>query len=414
MRVSSQIYRLADPMLHHTVTSGQLNRAMQNPVLRPARRDQKTALVRVLHANHKESRTMVRRPGLSKSPITQLQVELCTNLQALVLSISTYPRRVLPPKLLRDYDTLAPRWPISSDSPLANLCSFEIGAIEYLRDDLDLESNDWFLLLASLPRMKTISVPTITEQAFPSPQEQATPQEQAALQEQLLNLKSLALTSQPLTPGLLEAVLKTFPLLEELSVTWPEKGNTWPTVADIWPQLGQALCEHGTSLHKIHFACKRKTRGSLINLSSLHNLKSLALPIDALISEPAGRYRVLTATGDDGPELFWPLGPGEGADTFTIPLNYLLPPDLGDLTITDHWEWWADAYRLDNQLRDLMANPTFSELHSIRLRRSRPFVLFGGMGWSGHWPDRDWQVLERTRSTKRNPEPAFEPRLREI
>lgn len=74
--------------------------------------------------------------------------------------------------------------------------------------------------------MQNISGPTITEQAVVlPPQEQAPQQEQASPQEQPLDLTSLALTSQPMTPGLLEAILKAFPTLGELSVTWPEKGK---------------------------------------------------------------------------------------------------------------------------------------------------------------------------------------------
>ena len=89
-----------------------------------------------------------------------------------------------------------------------------------------IASDGWFLLLARLPRMQNISVPTITEQAAVlPPQEQAPQQEQASQQEQPLDLTSLALTSQPMTPGLLEAILKAFPTLKELSVTWPEKGK---------------------------------------------------------------------------------------------------------------------------------------------------------------------------------------------
>lgn len=44
--------------------------------------------------------------------------------------------------------------------------------------------------------------------------------------------------------------------------------------------------------------------------------------------EPAGRYRSQTTAGNAGRELFGPHGPGEGVDIFTIPLNYLPPPNL--------------------------------------------------------------------------------------
>jgi hypothetical protein len=350
----------------------------------------------VLYANYNESRAMTRFPGLPSLPIVMFQAEVCDNLQVLVLSRTTYPRLVLPARLLRDRSTLAPGWPANPNSLLANLCKFEIHPDEWLRDDLDLESDGWLLLLAKLPQMETISVPTITRRALASPQEQTQPQEQAQPQEQPLKTKSLALTSQPLTPELLEAVLKTFPFLEELSVTWPEKGRVWPPAADIWPQLGRVLHEHGLSLRKLHFEYKRASRGSLINLAGLPGLQSLALPIDALMMEPVSHHQVATTTGGAGQALLAPHGVGEGENTYTIPLYYLLPPNLSSLTIMDHRNLQADAHRLDNQLRDLMAHRTFSGLRTIRLRRSRPFIQSGGWGWVKYSPERFWQVLERT------------------
>jgi hypothetical protein len=205
----------------------------------------------VLYANYNESRAMTRFQGLPSLPIVMFHVGVCNNLQVLVLSRTTYPRCVLPVRLLRGRSTLAPGWPANPNNHLANLCIFEIHPDEWLRDDLDLESDGWLLLHAKLPQMETISVPTITRRALASPQEQARPQEQP------LNTKSLALTSQPLAPELLEAVLKTFPLPEELTLAWPEKGKIWPTAADIWPQLGRVLHEHGLSLCKIHLEYKR-------------------------------------------------------------------------------------------------------------------------------------------------------------
>lgn len=389
---------LTEPLLYHTITSGQLNSAMQKEEFGVKRCCQVAGLVRVLYADYCDTQTMIHFHNRPSLPIVTFQAGNCANLQALVLSSSTYPRCVLPSRLLRDRNTLAPGWPAGPEIRLANLCRFEIRPMEYLRDDLDFASDGWFLLLARLPRMQNISVPTITERAVVLP-----PQEQATQQEQPSDLTSLDLTSQPMTPGLLKAILKAFPTLEELSVTWPEKGRIPPTTADLWPQLGQVLNEHGLSLRKIHFECKRTTRGLLINLGHLRNLQSLALPIEAVMIEPAGRYRLQTTVGNAGRELFGPHGPGEGVDTFTIPLNYLLPPNIRYLTITDDWNWWADAHRLDNQLCDLMANPTFSALHSIRLRRRTLFTQLGSLGSFEYWPDRGTQVMQRTQSVRQIP-----------
>lgn len=119
--------------------------------------------------------------------------------------------------------------------------------------------------------------------------------------------------------------------------------------------------------------------------------------------EPAGRYRLQTTAGNAGRELFGPHGPGEDVDTSTIPLNYLLPPILRCLKITDDWNWWADAHLLDKQLRDLMANPTFSALRSIWLRRRRLFTKLGSLGRFGYLPDRGTQVMQRTQSARQIP-----------
>lgn len=400
-RLSRALSTLVQPVLYHTITSGQLHLAMENAALTPTQRNEMARRVRVLYANFRESTTIARLPGLPNLTIARLQVTMCTNLQLLVLAISTYPRHVLPAQLLRGRDTLVPGLP-SPSARLANLYRFEIRQIEYLRDDLDLASDGWFLLLAKLPQMKNISVPTITERAFVPPPVQPSTQEQTSPQEQAPNLTSLALTSQPLTSGLLEAILQAFPTLEELSVTWPTKGDIPPIPADIWHQLGQVLREHGLSLRKIHFQCKRTPRGSLINIASLRNLLSLALPIEAVISEPAGHHRVPTTTGNAGHELFGPHGPSEGVNTFTIPLSYLLPTNLRSLTITDDWNLWADVSRLDSQLRDLMRHPVFSELRAIRLRRKRPFIQFRDLGWFLHSPERFWVVMKRTRSMRQD------------
>ena len=114
-----------------------------------------------------------------------------------------------------------------------------------------------------------------------------------------------------------------------------ERKRIPPIPAGLWPQLGQVFNKHGLSLRKILFECERTPRGLLINLSHLRNLQGLALPIEAVMVEPAGRYRSQTTAGNAGRESFGPHGPGEGVITFTIPLNYLLPPNLRCLTITD-------------------------------------------------------------------------------
>ena len=448
MQLSKELSRVAEPVLYNTVTSDRLVAVLRYSS--GERQDRIAGEVHELYANFRESHVSIERsspagrvsvrseqspaqpddvrlrfhggwsladrnmildtfPLLNSMPIARLQVEMCPNLQVLVLSSGCFAQLVLPPDFLRDCIAHAPRWPRGPHTPLTNLCRFEIDADAYYRDELDLHSDDWFLLLARLPRLKSISVPKILEQAFASSQEQ----------EQTSTLESLALTSQILTPTLLESILKAFPLLEKLSVTWPGFDEDPTSTIDIWSQLGQAFCKHGQSLRKIHFEsmhfpADRTPRGSPIDLSHLRGLQSLAIPIEALLSEPAGHYLVPTRISDAGDDLPGIHAAGEGVNTFTIPLCYVLPPNLRKLTITDDWNLWADAYRLDNQLRGLMADPTFSELRSIRLRRRRPFIHFGGLGWFDHTPNQFWQVVKRTRSTRRDLKSVPEPRLNEI
>ena len=450
MRVTEPLYRLAEPVLYNTVTSDRLVAILCYSV--GERHDRIAGEVRELYACYHESHASIpisspvgmisvrpeespaqpedirlrfhgkwswsiadrrtlqsRFPVLNSLPVARLQVEMCPNLGVLVLSSGCFAQLVLPPSFLRDCITHNPSWPRGPHTPLANLCRFEIDAHAFHRDYIDLHSDDWFLLLAQLPRLESISVPKIMEQAFASTQEQ----------EQTPILKSLALTSQTPTPGLLEAIFRAFPFLETLSVTWPDFEIDPIATTDIWPQLGHALSNHGQSLRKIHFESlhspvDQSPRGSPVDLAPLRGLRSLALPIEAILTEPAGHYLVPAETSDIGYYLTGTHAAGDGANTLTIPLYHILPPNLRHLTITDDWNLWADAYRLDNQLRGLMADPTFLELRSVRLRRRRPFIHFGGLDWFDHTPNQFWQVVKRTRSTRQDPELDPEPRLREI
>ena len=438
MLASRAFHRLAEPVLYHTITSDRLIAALQYATFKRRKRIQEQ--VRELYATDYEShvstwngvrpslhgilsqaatsrewparfgRVEIERhrnwnmtgrrrrqysfPDLFRFPIATLQVKLCTRLQVLVLSNGYHARIMLPSSFLRACAVLTSGSTQNVCIYLANLRRFVIEPQfpdTHLDDDLDLHSDDWFLHLARLPCIQSISVPMIMEQALVSSQEQSS------------NLKRLALTNEALTPRLLKAILKTFPNLKELSVTWPVDGRNLTATIDVWPQLGYILCQHGPLLRKVYFDTARlpaglTPRGAPIDLALHRNLRSLTLPIEAVLTEPAGRYLVPIGEGEN--ELPITNEAYEGMNTPTRPLDDLLPSTSQHLTIMDDWNLWADAYRLDIQLRGLMVSPTFSELRSIRVRRRRCFAHLRSLDWCDRSSNRFWQVAKRVRSTR--------------
>lgn len=124
MKISKQWRRIAEPLPYHTITSGQLNSAMERDKFKLARCCQMAELVHVLFANCNDSQTMVHPPNSPSLPMIMFQVGICTKLQALVLSASPYPRYVLPSRLLRDRIAPASGWPAGPNICLANLCRY--------------------------------------------------------------------------------------------------------------------------------------------------------------------------------------------------------------------------------------------------------------------------------------------------
>lgn len=144
-----------------------------------------------------------------------------------------------------------------------------------------------------------------------------------------------------------------------------------------------------------HFDAEVTPRGALVNLTSLHNLQSLALPIEAVLSEPAFEYSI--TTGEGGDEAPAPHRVGQGLKTPTVPLRHILPPQLKHLKIMDDWNLWADTLRLDMQLRDLILLPEFSGLRSVRVNRRRPFTKqVRNTGWDDQKSGKYWQILKRS------------------
>lgn len=155
-----------------------------------------------------------------------------------------------------------------------------------------------------------------------------------------------------------------------------------------------------------------------MDVSSLNFLRSIALPIEAILAKPLGTYSVpvdcvpdmsayvgyhidneeeCDEEMDDSKleeELFAKHKAGQGLKSPTIPLAQLLPPGLRYLRVFDDWALWVDTIRLDKELRDLMTDPQFIELRCIRVRRQRPLTRHVKIvGWREEMDARNWHVL---------------------
>jgi hypothetical protein len=146
----------------------------------------------------------------------------------------------------------------------------------------------------------------------------------------------------------------------------------------------------------------------------LTHLRSLTLPLEAVLSETVGEHPVPAiddgqnsessdADGnedeeslDDEDDVRSSHPPGQGLNTPTVPLHQLLPSSLRHLRIIDDWGLWTDAIRLDVELRDLMLLPHLSELRSIRVKREIPYSKHvRDLGWHHQRRAHQWNVLLR-------------------
>jgi hypothetical protein len=251
--------------------------------------------------------------------------------------------------------------------------------------DFESEGYVWFYWLVQLPQIESVTVHRLLKNSSD------------ILMLSSSSLKRLKLTDpqEPLDTDRLEGILEASPMLECLDATWKfsymvERGMEWSPDIE-WAALGAAVTKHGSKLQRlrldnsaIHFLPGKPSTTSL-NLASLNHLRSLTLPVEALLSEPAGEYSVPATdeAGQDDDDEFRDLhAPGQGVNTPTASLRQILPHSLQRLRLIDDWHLWADAIRLDMELRDLLLDPRFSELRSIRIRRKIP--------WSKHVKDLGW------------------------
>lgn len=193
----------------------------------------------------------------------------------------------------------------------------------------------------------------------------------------------------------LENTLQACLMLQYVDVTWQTLHSLGRGLQ--WDAIGAALTRYGSNLHKIkldNFAPRLSSAqrpDSFLNLASLSHLRSLTLPVEAILQAPEGDDNV-SATyeaihsgvhTEDG----YGHAPRQGVNTPTVPLSQLFPPSIMRLRITDDWGLWVDAVRLDMELRKLVLNPRFPDLRSIHARRKIP--------WSRHVKDLNWHRARR-------------------
>lgn len=331
-------------------------------------------------------------------PVSTLVLMMCTNIHTLVLYDKSAEPQAISHRFVEECMDLGYNDP---NAPLAKLRNvdlrYPIDASQpiYLDDD-DMEPGSgsegsvWFFWLVQLPQIESISVNRLLKNSCDIPMPSSS------------GLKRLKVTAAeaPLDTGRLEGILEAFPMLECLDATWKFsydclRSTTWSPDKE-WAALEAVLTKHGSKLQKLRPAHAvaifevDEPPNTPISLASLSQLRNLTLPVEALLSGPAGEYSVpATAEAghdDEGLEDEQDIAdlhaPGHGVNTPTSSLCQLLPHSLQRLRIIDDWNLWADAVRLDLELRTLILDPQFSELRSIRVRRALP--------WSKHVKDLGW------------------------
>jgi hypothetical protein len=331
---------------------------------------------------------------------------VCTNIHTLVLHDKYAEPQAISHHFIEDCMDLSYNDP---KAPLASLRNVDLRypsvptEFVYFDDDEmgpDFESEGyvWFYWLVQLPQIESVTVHRLLQNSSDISMPSSS------------SLKRLKLTDQqvPLDTDRLEGILEAFSMLECLDATWAfsdmiERGMEWSPGTE-WAALGAAVTKHGSKLQKLrldtaatHFLPGRPST-ALLNLASLSHLRSLTLPVEALLSEPAGEYNVPATeeAGDDDEEFINLHAPGQGVNTPTASLRQILPHSLQRLRIIDDWHLWADAIRLDMELSDLILDPQFAELRSIRVRRKLPWSKHvEDLGWHEYRHGPYWNVLLR-------------------
>lgn len=338
--------------------------------------------------------------------VATIALIVCTKVHTLNLTTLSLAPMALPEAFLRECIELGQSRLDNTHAPLANLRKLTVEAPqepEY-EDQFMEQGQTWFNDLLRLPQITAISLYDI-------------PYESTFTSTLTSGVKYLSLSKmEDLSVSKLESILEACPLLEGLELTTKPTYQSDRTLN--WGEIGTALNRYGSQLRKLRIDNSKSSLLSpkefgLINLASLSHLRSLFLPVEAVLQESAGEYDIPdTKLGDYGAsantnmhdmdteeeEYFRDLHtPEQGLNTPTIPLHQLLPQSLKYIRITDEWDLWADATRLDIELRDLMLHPQFSELRAIRVRRRMQYTRHvKNLGWRYKRREQMWNVLLRS------------------
>jgi hypothetical protein len=413
---SRAFYRVAKPVLYYTINMDNLMAVIEHLIQHPGLTD----LVHEISATQTECCDSVEasRRNMESSWSTDIlpatfALGHCTRLHTINLETVSQAPTVFAEAMLDNYVAAAKAQPGDTSVPLSSLRKLILERPEeddgYLSDQRD----HWLSCFLRLQKIESLTMCKLAP-------------ETKFIQMPSSSLKSLTITEmQDYLLYKLEDLLKACPVLECLDMTmWPDNdyGNDPDDEFDerqTWTEIGRTLSLHGSKLRKIRFNCRDRgdsrsrhaEENKLINLASLSHLKALTLPIEAILHGPEGKYVVPAAEryqaapgyaedqhdalGDE--DEFRSLHPpGQGLNTPTTPLSQILPKSLKHLRIMDDWDLYADAIRLDLELRELMMSPEFSDLRTIRVRREFPYSKHvRDLGWRVKRREKFWNVLLR-------------------
>ena len=434
MVANSTLHRLAEPVLYHSIQQRQLTRLVQ----RFARRPGLASLVREFRDCEAESheRSTERLPDIQawteknielcrfwgrpyEMPTIGLISLMCTRLETFVLerndSDLTFP--------CGEFLAGCTEWYQKSQNgigtPLGALRTFVMQPGPRYQDHISEFDDSWLPGLMFLPNIERIEIAELKIYDFELPDSTS-------------NLRSLTIGS-PMTNGIgtgypyqfpvstvLERLLVKCPILQYLDLTFhsnPDEGD------DYWISPGYVLSNYGASLRALHLCNPYGVRmpaheGKPINLVTMTNLRTLTLPINAILSSRCSpRSTSVSGTGrqpdhidgeyasslihdnsrDNEDRLRGIQGAEEGCEPALVARMDIMPPNLARLTIVDNTCHPHDVARLDWDLRKIMLSPRFESLRAIRLQRDQtPNEQMNGPGWEVQRQDGCWEVSRRT------------------
>ena len=352
-----------------------------------------------------------RRKGPGEVSVAMMAVILCTKVEKIVVEQSAVVNWILPEDLLMDCAALSKsKHSTPSRIPLSNLRTFAIQAAsttgpEMHDDPWCWENDSWLELLSGLPWINSIEVFDGDFPIWCSGQLRS-------------NLRSLIIINTIIGADahVICQILKCFPVLECLDLTVPPRRDLY--LESTWSEIGQIVSRHGASLRKFRFDNTLNCTRSLFNVSKLHNLRYLAIPVDTLmdldheeLSMKRGCVNKQTFDGNrhgfgsvhDIEDMWAENIPADSEaadqdneeDNITrsildgpdVPFCDLLPNRLQHLRILDGIYTEDVADNVDRQVRDLVLDLRFSALHDVQVRRKS--------GFTEHVKDIGWHVERR-------------------